>query len=151
MELHAPAFARTLGLSNVHDVGLLREVYGAASTKPAVLQNGFHAGTGYDGAVRAFCEDKGIVYQSFWTLTANPGLVRAEVVGDVARRVGVGEAVALYALVMGLGRVSVLDGTTSAERMREDLEGVRKVMEWADREGEGWREMMGRFRELLDA
>ena len=149
MELHVPTFARTLGLSNVYDAKLLDTLWKFASTKPAVLQNRFYPGTGYDTDVRAYCAENGITYQSFWTLTANPGLLRSDVVADLAEKVRVSEAVALYALVLGLGKVSVLNGTTNAERMREDVAGVQKVAAWAEKEAEAWREMMGKFRELI--
>lgn len=149
MELHVPSYVRTLGISNVYEVDLLREIYGFASTKPSVLQNRFYPATGYDVEVRAFCEEMGITYQSFWTLTANPELLRSATVQSLAERVGVLEPVALYALVLGLGKVSVLNGTTNQERMREDLEGVRKVMEWAEGEPDAWREVREKFREVV--
>ena len=150
MELHVPSFVRTLGVSNVYDLELLRQIFEFASTKPAVLQNRFYAGSGYDADIRAFCAEKGITYQAFWTLTANPELLGSEVVKGVAGKVGVSEAVALYALVLGLGqRMSVLDGTTREERMREDLERVEKVGAWAEREGEAWEEARKGFGELI--
>ena len=149
MELHVPTSARTLGLSNVYALDALRKIYDFAATKPTVLQNRFYPVTAWDREVRAFCAEKGIVYQSFWTLTANPELLRSEVVAEVKGKVGVSAEVALYALVLGLGRVSVLDGTTSEGRMKGDLEGVEKVREWREREGKTWEEVMGRFREVV--
>ena len=47
----------------------------SARIKPAVIQNRFYAKTGYDRELRAFCRDHGILYQSFWTLTANPEIL----------------------------------------------------------------------------
>ena len=43
--------------------------------KPKVLQNRFYSDSGYDRELRAFCLEKGIRYQTFWTLTANPHLL----------------------------------------------------------------------------
>ena len=88
------------------------------------------------------------MYESFWTLTGNPRLLKAKVVGEVAGRVGVERAQALYALVQGLG-VVVLNGTTDGGRMRGDLEAAERVRAWAEIEGnrgawEGWR---GEFEE----
>lgn len=149
MELHVPSFVRTLGLSNVYELDLLKEIYAFASTKPAVLQNRFYPATRYDADVRAFCEGNGITYQSFWTLTANPELLRTDVVGQLAEKVGVEAPVALYALVLGLGKVSVLNGTTNQQRMEEDLKGVEKVIEWAEAEPKAWRELQARFQEII--
>lgn len=65
--------------------------------RPSFVQNRFHPDTGYDVEIRKYCREKKIVYQAFWTLTANPELVRSEVVGEVAEKVGVERAVGLYA------------------------------------------------------
>lgn len=150
MELHVPSFVRTLGISNVYELDLLKEIYTFASTKPSVLQNRFYPATRYDAEVRAFCAENGITYQSFWTLTANPELLRSDVVGGLAAKAGVSEPVALYSLVLGLGKLSVLNGTTNQQRMAEDLEGVQKVVEWAASEAEVWQEIKAKFQALID-
>ncbi|KAK5170701.1 uncharacterized protein LTR77_005291 [Saxophila tyrrhenica] len=108
MESCVPTKVHTLGLSNVYQPGVLQALYDFATVKPSVLQNRFYAATGYDRAIRAFCAEKGMVYQSFWTLTANPELLKSTAVGKLSEAVGVSRAVALYSLVMGLGDVSVL-------------------------------------------
>lgn len=72
------------------------------------------------------------MYQSFWTLTGNPGIVRSALVGELAGLVGVEREVAVYALVRALGIV-VLNGTTS--HMLSDLQGLAKVDAWKDEEG----------------
>lgn len=98
--------------------------------------------------LRRFCREQGIVFQSFWTLSGNPALLKSGVVEEVAAalegRVERGEekAVALYGLVVGLGGVSVLNGTTSMGRMVGDLKGLEILRglvegEWEDR-WEGW-------------
>ena len=46
-------------------------VYAESTVKPSVLQNRFYEDTDYDKGIRQFCAEKGILYQSFWTLTAN--------------------------------------------------------------------------------
>ncbi|KAF1990035.1 aldo-keto reductase-like protein [Aulographum hederae CBS 113979] len=147
LESYVPTRIRTLGISNV-SLPILKEVYDHASTKPAVVQNRFYAATGYDVPLRAFCREKGIVYESFWTLTGNPGIVGGKVVGELAEKVGVEREVAMYGLVMGLG-VAVLNGTTNSERMRGDLEGVGKVEEWAGRNGGEWEKILGGFKETI--
>ncbi len=106
--------------------------------------------------MRRFCRDNGIVFQSFWTLTGNPRLLKSGVVTEVARalegRVERGEekSIALYGLVVGLGGVSVLNGTTNLGRMRGDLEGLEILEglvqgEWKEK----WEKWMNEFREAI--
>ena len=38
----------------------------------------FYAKTGYDKELRKFCLENGIKYQSFWTLGANPEILKSE-------------------------------------------------------------------------
>ncbi len=63
---------KQLGISNCYDPQQFELLYRNAAIKPAVIQNRFHAETGYDRAIRDFCREHRIIYQSFWTLTANP-------------------------------------------------------------------------------
>ena len=65
-----------LGISNCYDASLLRQIYAQSTIKPTFLQNRFHRATGYDVEIREFCREVGIKYQSFWTLTANPDIVK---------------------------------------------------------------------------
>ncbi len=67
---------RRLGISNCYRLAEFRRLYDAAEIKPAVLQNRFYSESGYDRELREFCRETQIVYQSFWTLTANPHLLR---------------------------------------------------------------------------
>jgi hypothetical protein len=69
----------------------------------------------------------------------------------VAAEVGVSREVALYGLVLGLGEeMSVLDGTTNAGRMGEDLKGVGMVSAWAAKAPEKWNETLRAFKGLVD-
>lgn len=149
MESHVPSSVRTLGISNCYDTPVLRELYDLAVVKPAVVQNRFYKHTGYDREIRAFCEEKQIRYQSFWTLTANPSLLRSEPVGVVAQQVGVRRPVALYGLVLGLGNVSVLDGTRNKERMDEDLAAMEAIKKWSESNGKIWQQTQTAFQTLL--
>lgn len=118
--------------------------------KPSVVQNRFFADTRYEVQMRRFCRDHGVVFQSFWTLTANPGLLKSAPVADLARETGVSIQVALYALVVALENVTVLDGTTNAKRMVEDLEGLESVGKWAEGHGRGeWQRVLGAFKKLV--
>ena len=69
---------RQLGISNCYDLGVLEAVYREATIKPAVVQNRFYADTRYDREIRAFCRGEGVIYQSFWTLSANPAITRQQ-------------------------------------------------------------------------
>ncbi|CZT14902.1 related to aldo-keto reductase (AKR) [Ramularia collo-cygni] len=149
MESHVPNAIRSLGISNTYHLNVLRELYDFATIKPSVIQNRFYQDSGYDRDIRLFCNDRGIVYQSFWTLTANPHLLRSELIELVAREASVSKPVALYGLVLGLGNVSVLNGTTNAERMREDLEGLQAIREWREANPQTSTEVQSAFETLL--
>jgi diketogulonate reductase-like aldo/keto reductase len=147
LETYVPGKIGKLGISNV-SLPVLQAVYQAASVKPKVVQNRFYPQTKYDVQLRAFCREHGIEYQSFWTLTGNPHLVQTKPVMRLAEGAGVSVAVALYALVVDLGIV-VLNGTTSGEHMREDVEGVEKVRKWAEGNESEWEEMRMAIRKLV--
>lgn len=112
--------ARQLGISNCYSPELLAALYRSARVKPAVVQNRFFRETGYDAQIRAFCRERGIVYQSFWTLTANPHLLAAAALRGIAARRGRTPAQVLFRYLTQQDVVP-LTGTTSAEHMREDL------------------------------
>jgi len=150
---YVPTKIRSLGISNT-TLPILQTLVRSSQTFnpllpfPAFCQNRFYGGTGYEVELRRFCREQGIVFQSFWTLSGNPALLKSGVVEEVAAalegRVERGEekAVALYGLVVGLGGVSVLNGTTSMGRMVGDLKGLEILRglvegEWEDR-WEGW-------------
>ena len=70
--IHEEGGARFLGISNCYDLPVLESLYLDAKVKPSFLQNRFYSQSGYDREIRSFCDEKGILYQGFWTLTANP-------------------------------------------------------------------------------
>jgi diketogulonate reductase-like aldo/keto reductase len=140
---------RHLGIANV-SFPVLAFLVKDMDVKPSIVQNRFYADTRYEVQLRRFCREQGIVFQSFWTLTGNPGLLKSEAVKELAKAVGVSVQVALYALVVGLEKVTVLDGTTNEGRMVEDLEGLEKVGRWAEGEGSGeWERILEDFKELV--
>jgi diketogulonate reductase-like aldo/keto reductase len=113
--------ARQLGISNCYDVASLESLYNAAKVKPAVVQNRFYAETGYDREIRQFCRRRQIVYQSFWTLTANPRLLADDRVTTLAAKYARTPAQILFRYLTQ-NDIVPLTGTTSATHMREDLE-----------------------------
>jgi diketogulonate reductase-like aldo/keto reductase len=112
--------ARQIGISNCYDLAYLESLYDWARVKPSVVQNRFYAETGYDREIRRFCTQHGIVYQSFWTLTANPHVLASESIVRLAGKYGRTPAQVLFRFLTQEGVVP-LTGTTSEAHMREDL------------------------------
>jgi diketogulonate reductase-like aldo/keto reductase len=111
---------RQAGISNCYALAELQQLYRAARVKPSVLQNRFHADTGYDREVRAFCRQQGILYQSFWTLTANPRVLAHSAIAALASGHRRTSAQILFRYLTQAGIVP-LTGTRSEAHMREDL------------------------------
>ncbi|KAH6610144.1 nadp-dependent oxidoreductase domain [Trichoderma cornu-damae] len=149
LETYTPHKIRHLGISNT-TLPILETLCNDMTVKPAVVQNRFHNRTGYETELRAFCREQKIVFQSFWTLTANRHLIQCSPVRMVAQKAGVGAAVAYYSMVLGLEGTAILDGTTSQEHMTEDLQGIEAVGIWAEGEGASdWASALRSFRELI--
>ncbi|KAH0560079.1 hypothetical protein GP486_003401 [Trichoglossum hirsutum] len=150
LEEYVPHKIRNLGISNV-GLATLQHLYATTKIKPAVVQNRFYPQTKFDVAVRRFCRENNIVYQSFWTLTANPKLLASEPVGSLVTEAAVSNEVALYCLVLGLGNTVVLDGTTNEGRMKGDLQGLSNVRRWidADANRQTWDSILLRFKTLI--
>jgi diketogulonate reductase-like aldo/keto reductase len=112
--------AKQLGISNCYDLGQLADLHRRSRVKPAVLQNRFYADTGYDSEIREFCRQHGIVYQSFWTLTANPNILAHAKVKALASKYSRTPAQILFRYLTQIDIVP-LTGTKSRAHMREDL------------------------------
>lgn len=119
-QLVASGVTRQLGISNCLRVEQLKAVCDAARVQPTVLQNRFHADNDYDRRLREFCALRGILYQSFWTLTANPHLLASATAHALARQYGRTPAQILFRYLTQIGIVP-LTGTRSAAHMRQDL------------------------------
>jgi diketogulonate reductase-like aldo/keto reductase len=109
-----------LGISNCTRVQQLEALCDQARIRPAILQNRFHADNGYDQELREYCRPRQIVYQSFWTLTANPQVLAHDTVRTLARQYGRTPAQILFRYLTQIGIVP-LTGTRSAAHMRQDL------------------------------
>lgn len=146
----------SLGISNV-DITTLRTLVEQMNVPPSVVQNRLYAETRFEIPNRRLCREKGIVFQGFWTLTANPELMRSQIVRKVAeeiQKVGCGKedsvAIALYSLMMGLEGVSILNGTTKMERMQNDLEALAVIENLIEGEWkEKWAGWMQEFRKTI--
>lgn len=111
---------RALGISNCYDLELLKRLYHDAEVKPSVVQNRFYKESGYDTHLRQWCQDMGIVYQSFWSLTANPHILGSEIVRNMALQHAKTPAQILYRYLNHAGIVPLI-GSTSGEHMTQDL------------------------------
>lgn len=112
--------ARQLGISNCYNLDYLRRLYADAVVKPAIVQNRFYQDTGYDKQLRQWCTDHDVIYQSFWTLTANPHILASETVRTLARKY---DKTAVQIFFRFLSRIGIvpLTGTCSEQHMKEDL------------------------------
>lgn len=112
--------AKQLGISNCYDPQQLELLYRNANVKPAVIQNRFYADTKYDRTIRDFCQQQQIIYQSFWTLTANPKVL-AHVTFQALAAKYQRSAAQLFFRYLNQINIIPLTGTTSKVHMREDL------------------------------
>jgi diketogulonate reductase-like aldo/keto reductase len=112
--------ARQLGISNCYQLRQLESLCSEARIKPAVLQNRFHDDTHYDHDIRVYCRRQNIIYQSFWTLTANPHILGHRTVTALADKYQRTGAQILFRYLTQIG-VAPLTGTRSDTHMRDDL------------------------------
>jgi len=119
-KIHKTGGARQLGISNCYNTDVIRSLHADANVKPAVVQNRFYQETGYDADLRHWCSNHGVIYQSFWTLTANPHVLTSITVRTIARKYKKTEAQIFFRYLSHSGIVP-LTGTTSEQHMREDL------------------------------
>jgi diketogulonate reductase-like aldo/keto reductase len=111
---------RQAGISNCYSLAEFQQLFHLARIKPAVLQNRFYADSAYDRELREFCRRQRIVYQSFWTLTANPQILAHAIIADLASSHKRTPAQILFRYLTQIGIVP-LTGTRSETHMREDL------------------------------
>ena len=112
--------ARQLGISNCYDTEIMRLLYADANVKPAVVQNRFYQETGYDADLRNWCSNHGVIYQSFWTLTANPHILGSNTVRSISQKYKKTEA-QIFFRYLNQSCIVPLTGTCSEKHMREDL------------------------------
>ena len=111
---------RQIGISNCYDLSLFEKIFDTASIPPSILQNRFYKDTNFDISLRAFCKKHNVVYQSFWTLTANPTALRAQPIIDCASKYNKTPE-QIFFRYLTQRNIAPLNGTTSPQHMREDL------------------------------
>ncbi|MBS0287676.1 MAG: aldo/keto reductase [Proteobacteria bacterium] len=119
-EIVSRSGVKQLGISNCYDLSEMQQLYDDATVKPTILQNRFYRETNFDTALRKWCNEKNIVYQSFWTLTANPQILQSSVITAICSSYNKTPAQVLFRYLTQLGVVP-LTGTTSDVHMVEDL------------------------------
>jgi diketogulonate reductase-like aldo/keto reductase len=119
-EIQQSGGVRQLGISNCYALEQLQWLYEQAHIKPAVVQNRFYDETGYDREIRAFCALHGMVYQSFWSLTANPQILAHDTLKALATQYQRTPAQVFFRFLTQM-HILPLTGTTSETHMREDL------------------------------
>jgi diketogulonate reductase-like aldo/keto reductase len=119
--IHHAQGARQLGISNCYSLPYLQTLYRSVEIRPAVVQNRFYADTSYDGEIRAFCKLNAIIYQSFWTLSANPHVLAHATTKSLALKYEKTPAQILFRYLTLIGIVP-LTGTRNEDHMRQDLD-----------------------------
>jgi diketogulonate reductase-like aldo/keto reductase len=112
--------AKQLGISNCYDINIFKTLFNDANIKPVVLQNRFYKESGYDVELRTFCQDNNVLYESFWTLTANPHILQSDVIQGLIKKYNKTESQVFFRCLNQMG-ITPLTGTTSKQHMIEDL------------------------------
>ncbi len=130
-KIHATGGARLIGISNVA-ADQLKLLIEAAKVRPAFVQNRCYARDGWDEEVRSICDAKGVVYQGFSLLTANPKVVASATVAKIAEHHRRSREAIVFRFALDLGMLP-LTGTKNPERMKIDLDSERIALSLEDR------------------
>ena len=114
--------ARLLGVSNV-SLRHLEQMSRSHTDAPVFVQNRCFARLGWDRDVRAFCKERGIIYQGFSLLTANIEVLRHTLINGLARAANTGPAQIVFAFARLVGMLP-LTGTSDPEHMKQDLDSL---------------------------
>lgn len=112
-----------LGISNCYSLEVLQALYNDAEVKPAIVQNQFYRQTGFDIAIRQWCGQQNIVYQSFWTLSANAEILGSKTIMLMEKKYQLTPAQLLFSYLHKKGVVP-LTGSTSRQHMDESLASI---------------------------
>ena len=112
--------ARQLGVSNFYDHDVLKALYADAHVRPVIVQNRFYKKTKYEMELRQWCKDQGVIFESFWSLTANPQILASDMVKALAEKHQKTES-QIFFRYLSLSGIVPLTGTSSEDHMKEDL------------------------------
>lgn len=119
--IHQAGGARYLGITNCYSLDVLKQLDASASIKPMIVQNRFYKDTQYEVNTRQWCEQKGITFESFWSLTANAHILGSETMKTLAAEYGKTPAQVFFRF-LNQSAIVPLSGTTSMQHMQEDLD-----------------------------
>lgn len=119
-QIYMEGGARQLGISNCYNTQVMMQLYDEADVKPAVLQNRFYQETRYDADLRNWCSTHGVIYQSFWTITANRHILTSNTVRTIAQKYKKTEVQGFFRYLSQSGIIP-LTGTCSEQHMSENL------------------------------
>lgn len=119
-DLYKAGQVRQLGISNCYNFSEMRAIYNDAEIKPAIVQNRFYKDTHYEKELRQWCREKNIIFQSFWSLTANKHLLESETVQSLCQIYNKTSAQIFFRFLTQLN-ILPLTGTSSSQHMYDDL------------------------------
>jgi len=121
MQLQDEGKVHMIGVSNCYDVGVLKSLIDQSGRMLDVVQNRWYEGNGWDSDVMEFCKTHGIHYESFWTLSGSPTLLKSPAIQDIVRRTASTPAQALFRTAQMMG-VTPLAGSQNEAHMRDGVE-----------------------------
>lgn len=120
-QIYNQKVVKHIGISNCYEFDFLEKIYLDANVKPSFVQNRFYDQSGYDVQIRDFCFKNEIVYQSFWSLTANPHILATAQVQALAIKYSKTSAQIFFRFLKHIG-ITPLVGSTSKEHILQDLD-----------------------------
>jgi len=118
---------RQIGISNFYEHDYLKQFLSQCEITPAIIQNNLHSSTQYNIPILPLLKQHDIILQTFWTLSGNREAIDNPQFVSLAKQHKVSPEQLFYAFVMQQGlsnnvRISILDGTTNDEHMRQGLQ-----------------------------
>merc|ERR1712150_205651 len=117
--------ARQLGIANTPSFLEVRRIYEEATIKPAVVQQALYSTKGFEHEMREWCDNNGILYQSYFEITGGEG---PDVLRQVGAKKGVSSQAIFFRFMMGLGIVPITDATDDRS-MKEYIKAARVPLE----------------------
>nr|XP_031860537.1 uncharacterized protein CI109_004148 [Kwoniella shandongensis]KAA5527609.1 hypothetical protein CI109_004148 [Kwoniella shandongensis] len=111
---------RELGVSNCYDPKVLKSLIVEAKVKVGVVQNRWYEGNGWDWAIHDICQQSGIRYQSFWTLSGSPTLLRHPALINLANKYSLTPEQTMYKICQ-IWNITPLCGSTTLSHVNEAL------------------------------
>lgn len=146
-ESFVPDRIGVLGVSNF-PLPAFEKLFHQATIKPEIVQNRFHEKNGYDTGLREFLEKNGVLYQAFHLLKANKAVISSDLVARFSEQFSVEKEIGFYLLVLSLGKVSVVNGTTSEANMLKDIETANRIL-GEEQSVNAIKSYVGEFEDLL--